>query len=207
MKFATPLIETGKGGRRTMAGRRLTAPVRRSAAHRAEAQGGESMQAQTRVGRMEAIAPHPLAQLLECPPSTGSLLNSATMGLTFTPGEVVFRQSEHSRGLYVVLSGRFVRQAERMETALTLGPARAGDLVELAAVLGDGCHTFTLTAQTQGSVLLLPAEALSLAFQQYPRLRMQLLEELAREVSRAYHMCRLTRALHVRRRASQAAGA
>ncbi len=207
MKFATPHIATSKGVRRTMTGRRLTGPVRRSTGHRAEAQGDESMQAQARVGRMEALAPHPLAQLLECPPSTGSLLNGATVGLTFTPGEVVFRQSEKSRGLYVLLSGRFVRQTERMNTPLTLGSARVGDLVELAAVLGDGRHTYTLTSQTTGSVLLLPAEALSVAFQQYPRLRMQLLEELAREVSRAYYMCRLTRALHVRRRASQAAGA
>ena len=64
-----------------------------------------------------------------------------------------------------------------------------GQLVELAAVLGDGRHTYTLTAQTAGSVLLLPIQALSQAFQEHPPLRMQLLEELAREVSRAYYFC------------------
>ena len=65
--------------------------------------------------------------------------------------------------------------------------------MELAAVLGDGRHTYTLTAQTQGSVLLLPMGALQQAFQQHPPLRMQLLEELAREVSRAYSACCVTR--------------
>ena len=30
------------------------------------------------------------------------------------------------------------------------GPVRAGELVELAAALGDGRHTYTLTAQTSG---------------------------------------------------------
>ena len=91
-----------------------------------------------------------------------------------------------------------------METRVTLGPARAGDLVELAAALGDGRHTYTLSAQTAGSVLLLPMDALSQAFQSYPPLRMQLLEELAREVSRAYDTCCLNRAVNSRHRASAA---
>jgi len=91
-----------------------------------------------------------------------------------------------------------------MEARLTLGPARAGDLVELAAVLGDGHHTYTLTAQTLGSVLLLPFEVLGQAFQSYPPLRMQLLEELAREVSRAYNACCMNRAIKVRRGAPEA---
>jgi CRP-like cAMP-binding protein len=73
-------------------------------------------------------------------------------------------------------------------------------LVELAATLGDGHHTYTLTAQTPGSVLLLPMEALSQAFQNYPPLRMQLLEELAREVSRAYNSCCQSRSTRSRRR-------
>jgi hypothetical protein len=93
----------------------------------------------------------------------------------------------------VVVSGQFLRRTERLETRLMLGPARAGDLVELAAALGDGHHTYTLSAQTAGSVLLLPMEALNQAFQSYPPLRMQLLEELAREVSRAYNACCMNR--------------
>jgi len=48
----------------------------------------------------------------------------------------------------VVISGQFLRRAERLETRLTLGLARAGDLLELAAALGDSHHTYTLTAQT-----------------------------------------------------------
>jgi CRP-like cAMP-binding protein len=89
-----------------------------------------------------------------------------------------------------------------METRLDLGWVRPGDLVELAATLGNGSHTYTLTAQTPGSVLLLPADALNRAFQGYPPLRMKLLEELAREVSRAYYASRLNRAEKPRRRSS-----
>ncbi len=163
------------------------------------------MQPQARSGRVDEVAPHPLAELLECPPATGNLLNGSAMCIEFNAGDLVFSQFERCRGLYVVISGKLLRKTERMETRLTLGPARTGDLVELAAVLGDGRHTYSLSAQTQGSVLLLPIEALREAFQQYPPLRMRLLEELAREVSRAYQMCRLTRILEVRRRGAAAA--
>jgi CRP-like cAMP-binding protein len=153
---------------------------------------------------MDGVAPHPLAELLECPPATGNLLNGSAVCIDFNAGGLVFHQSEICRGLYVVISGRFLRKAERLETRLTLGPARAGDLVELAAVLGDGQHTYTLTAQTAGSALLLPIEVLGQAFQQYPPLRMRLLEELAREVSRAYLACCLTRSTKARRRGAEA---
>jgi hypothetical protein len=104
---------------------------------------------------MDAVAAHPLAELLECPPEAGNLLNGAAQCIDFEAGEVVFRQHGICKGLYVVVSGLFLRKAERLQTRLTLGPARAGDLVELAAALGDGHHTYTLCAQTQGSLLLL----------------------------------------------------
>jgi CRP-like cAMP-binding protein len=119
-------------------------------------------------------------------------------------GEIVFRQSDACRGLYVVISGQYLRRTERLETRLTLGMARAGDLLELAAVLGDGQHTYTLSAQMDGSVLLLPMEALKRAFEAYPRLRMQLLEELAREVSRGYDASCQNRAPRVQRRSAGA---
>jgi CRP-like cAMP-binding protein len=77
---------------------------------------------------------------------------------------------------------------------------RAGDLVELAATLGDSHHTFTLKALTPGTLLLLPIEALQRAFESYPPLRMRLLEELAREVSRAYIACCLNRRVQTRQR-------
>jgi CRP-like cAMP-binding protein len=160
------------------------------------------MQPEARSRRMDAVAAHPLAELLQCPPATGSLLNGSAQCINFDAGEIVFRQSGVCHGLYVVVSGQFLRRAERLETRLTLGPARTGDLVELAAALGDGHHTYTLVAQTPGSVLLLPMEALNQAFEKYPPLRMQLLEELAREVSRAYNVCCLNRSGKTRRRSS-----
>lgn len=163
--------------------------------------GNVSTQAKARSVRLEAVAAHPLAELLECPPAAGNLLNGAARSIAFDAGEVVFRQTEASKGLYVVVSGLFQRKAERLKTRVVLGPARAGELVELAATLGDGLHTYTLTAQTAGSMLMLPVEALNEVFGHYPPLRMRLLEELAREVSRAYLSCCVNRSLHTRRRA------
>jgi CRP-like cAMP-binding protein len=163
-----------------------------------------AMQAEARSERLEAVAAHPLAELLECPPEAGNLLNGAAQCIEFDSGEVVFRQNSACKGLYVVVGGIFLRKAERLKTRLTLGPARAGDLVELASALGDGQHTYTLTAQTPGSVLLLPIESLNQVFKNYPPLRMRLLEELAREVSRAYISCCLNRTVHVRRRGNGA---
>jgi len=162
------------------------------------------MQGEARTGRMDAVAAHPLAELLECPPEAGNLLNGAAQFLELEAGEAAFRQSDGCKGLYVVVSGHFVRKAERLDARLTLGPARPGDLVELAATLGDGHHTYTLTAQTTGSLLLLPIEGLKRAFESYPPLRMRLLEELAREVSRAYISCCLNRTVHTRRHAGEA---
>jgi CRP-like cAMP-binding protein len=163
-----------------------------------------TMQAATKSERMDAVAAHPLAELLDCPPTAGNLLNGSAQCISFDAGEVVFRQNEACKGLYVVVSGLFLRKAERLKTRLTLGPVRAGDLVELAATLGDGDHTYTLSAQTPGSLLMLPIEALKMVFENYPPLRMRLLEELAREVSRAYISCCMNRTVHTRQRANEA---
>lgn len=139
------------------------------------------------------VSAHPLAELLECSPEAGDLLNRSAQSLTCGVGEVVFQQGADCRGLYLVVAGEFLRKAERLKTCLSLGAVRAGELVELAAALGDRHHTYTLTAETPGSVLLLPIEGLCRVFESYPPLRMRLLEELAREVSRAYQVCGLFR--------------
>ena len=156
-------------------------------------------QPDTRFERLAAAAAHPLAELLECPQEAGSVLNGATRCIEFEAGAEVFRQHGACKGLYLVVSGDFVRKAERFEMRVTLASARPGDLVELAAALGEGFHTYTLSAVTRGSLLLIPMEALRRTFQSYPPLRMRLLEELAREVSRAYITCCLTRVMPVRR--------
>ena len=148
---------------------------------------------------MEAVRAHPVAELLECPAPVGLLLNGSAQCLQYRAGEAVFRHSENCRGLYLVVSGRLLRTATWGQTSVTLAPARSGELLELAAVLGDGTHNFTLTAQTAASLLLLPMEALDRAFQSFPPLRMRLLEELAREVSRAYFNCCQNPPLQLRR--------
>lgn len=144
----------------------------------------------------------PLTELLECPPETGKLLTGAAQCVDFDEGEFVFRQNADCKGLYLVISGRFARKAERLRVQLTLEPVRSGDLVELAAALGASRHTFTLSAVTPGTVLMLPIDALHRAFESYPPLRMRLLEELAREVSRAYIACCMSRSIPARRRAA-----
>ena len=161
-----------------------------------------SMTAEEKPGRMEAVAAHPLAELLACPPTAVNLLTGSVQCLEFEAGETVFRQEDISKGIYVVISGQFQRRTERLNTRVALGQARSGELVELAAALGDGRHTYTLSALTSGSVLLLPIEALNQAFECFAPLRMRLLEELAREVSRAYLSSIATRSVPLRRRGS-----
>lgn len=158
------------------------------------------MQSEARSKRLEAVSTHPLAELLACPPSTSSLLTASAESIGFDSGEVIFSQSGPCRGLYLVVAGQLLRRTDRLSMRINLGVARSGDLIELAAALGDGMHTYTLVAQTPGTILLLPIDALRQAFQSYPPLRMRLLEELAREVSRAYHLCSLTSLTRARRR-------
>lgn len=158
------------------------------------------MQPDATWGRLATVAPHPLAELLACPPLIENRLNGSARSIDCQPGEVVFQQSNICKGLYLVITGLFQRKTERLECRLTLGPARPGDLVELAAALGEGNHTYTLTAVVPGSLVLLPEDALTQAFEAYPLLRMHLLEELAREVSRGYNASRQTRIVKPRRR-------
>ena len=83
-----------------------------------------------RIERLAAAAAHPLAELLECPEEAGQLLTSVSRCINVDAGEAVFRQNGSCKGLYVVVSGDFVRKAERLQMRVTLGTARPGDLVE-----------------------------------------------------------------------------
>jgi CRP-like cAMP-binding protein len=136
--------------------------------------------------QMDLVHPHPVAELLDCPAPVQELLDRSAQFKDFGVCEKVFRQGESCRGLYLVISGQFVRKAERLETRIVLGSVRQGHLLELAPLLCDGAHTYTLSAQEAGTVLMLPKEAIYEAFGLHPPLRMRLLEELAREVSRGY---------------------
>lgn len=157
------------------------------------------MQSEAGFGRVD-VAARPLAQLLSCPPATEDLLNAAAQCIEFGNGDTIFRQGSPCKGLYIVVSGELLRKADRLDTRLILGTVRVGELVELAAALGDGRHTYTLTGQTSGSLMLLSFDSLQQAFRAHPPLRMQLLEELAREVSRGYSACCAARMAGIRRR-------
>lgn len=158
------------------------------------------MQSEAKSTHADAVEAHPVAELLACPPETGILLTASSRRIDFEAGQTIFRQLSPCEGLYLVVSGQLLRRTERLNTRLVLGSARPGDLVELAAALGDDLHTFSLVAQSSGSLLLLPIASLQEAFQSYPPLRMKLLEELAREVSRAYRACRSSKQLRTRKR-------
>jgi hypothetical protein len=203
--IAIPLRGTKCAHPRKMAGKWMVADTQCRIGDRAEAKGEGTMQPEAISRRMDAVATHSLANVLDCPAATGSLLSGSARRIDYEEGEVVFRQSEICKGLYVIVSGRFLRKTERLQMRLALGQASAGELVELAAVLGSGQHNYTLSAQTPGAVLLLPTEALNQAFESYPQLRMQLLEELAREVSRAYYACHSSAPIRSRRQHSGAA--
>jgi len=155
---------------------------------RANERSGERSRERSGEGieRVDLVDARPIAELLECPPTARNLLDGSVQFLNFDTCETVFRQGTSCLGLYVIISGQFVRKAERWESRLVLGRARPGQLVELAALLCDGTHSYSLSTQEAGSLLLLPKEVLYEAFREYPPLRMRLLEELAREVSRGY---------------------
>jgi hypothetical protein len=168
------------------------------------ARGDGTMQSAVISERRDVAAPHPIAELLACPPAVGNMLNASAECVEFDAGDVIFHQNDICQGLYVLISGQMLRKAARLDARLTLGTVRAGEVVELAAMLGDVRHTFTLVAQTKGTAMRLPKEALHRAFQLYAPLQMQLLEELAREVSRAYDICCATRLAGMRRRPGSA---
>jgi len=160
------------------------------------------MQSEARSIHVDLVEAHPVSELLACPPETGILLTASARSVSFDSGQVVFRQLSLCEGLYLVVSGQFLRRTERLGMRIVLGTARPGDLLELAAALGDRQHTYSLVAQTPGALLLLPIETLHKAFQSYPPLRMKLLEELAREVSRAYRASSTSKMVRARRRSS-----
>lgn len=147
---------------------------------------------------VEAAA-RPVAELLACPQHVSEALTASAQSLCFEPASIIFRQGDACAGLYVVLHGRLLRRSEHGSSRVSLGVARAGELVELGAVLGDPWHTYSLVGQATGSLILLPLDALEQAFQAFPPLRMRLLEELAREVSRSYFASSIARDSLMRR--------
>jgi CRP-like cAMP-binding protein len=128
----------------------------------------------------------PLTELLACPDSIGARLGTSALRRDYLKGDKLFAQGAPAEGLFLLLAGDFWRTAEHREKRLSLAPLRSGDLAELGAVLGESAHTYTLLAASPAAALLFPACELQQVFDVYPPLRMHLLEELAREVSRSY---------------------
>ena len=145
------------------------------------------------------VAPRPLTELLACPGSLEQRLGESSERRDYKAGDLLFSQGGECEGLYLLLAGEFCRSSYRRDKRVNLGILHPGDLVELAAVLGDGGHNYSLQATTDATALLFPMAALREAFREYSPLRMHLLEELGREVSRAYgsvYVQRKTRSRH-----------
>ena len=154
---------------------------------------GASAQGNSSATRVAAPSSRSLAELLDCPPAIGDLLGRSVQRREYVSGEVLFAQGAPCEALFLLMEGVFSRTAQRREKRLSLGPVQSGSLVELAAALGNGVHTYTLTAQDRSAALLFPLPALREALERHPPLRMRLLEELGREVSRAYGVAYLPR--------------
>lgn len=149
---------------------------------------------------LHAVAPRPLTELLACPGPLEQMLGANAERRDYGSGDVVFSQNQECAGLYLLLAGEFARSALRREKRLSLGILRAGELIDLASVLGNSRHNYTITAVGPSAALLFPMSSLEAAFEEYPPLRMHLLEELGREVSRAYgtvYVSRKTRVRHI----------
>jgi len=146
-----------------------------------------------------SVTPRPLTELLACPGSLEQRLGASSERRDYKAGDLLFSQGAECEGLYLLLAGEFCRSSYRRDKRVNLGILHPGDLVELAAVLGDGGHNYSLQATTDATALLFPMATLRAAFQEYSPLRMHLLEELGREVSRAYgsvYVQRKTRTRH-----------
>jgi CRP-like cAMP-binding protein len=144
-------------------------------------------------------AARPVSELLACSRDVSDLLSASARTIAFENGDYVFHQGDACAGLYLVVDGRLMRRSEQGGVRIPLGVIRPGELVELAAALGEPSHTYSLVGQGKGSLVLLPLHHLNRAFEACPALRMRLLEELAREVSRAYYATSVARDLLMRR--------
>ena len=148
--------------------------------------------------RAYSVTPRPLAELLACPGPIANQLGGSAQRKEYSAGEMIFLQNSESEGLYLLLAGEFYRSADRRDKRVALPPLHTGDLAELAAVLGESGHTYSLMAAVPSACLLFPRPSLMKAFAEYPPLRMRLLEELGREVSRAYRSVSIPRRTRAR---------
>ena len=123
------------------------------------------------------VTRRPLSELLACPGPIADQLGRSALRKEFSAGEMIFLQNSESEGLYLLLAGEFYRTADRRDRRLTLPALHTGDLAELAAVLGESGHTYSLLAAVPSACLLFPRPALMQAFGEYPPLRMRLLKE------------------------------
>jgi CRP-like cAMP-binding protein len=142
--------------------------------------------------------PRPLTELLACPGPLEQRLGACSVRRDYRPGDPVFLQGQKCDGLYLLLAGEFCRSTQRKEKRLNLGILHSGELVELSAVLGDEIHNYTLLSVTNAAALVFPMNTLKVAFEEYPPLRMHLLEELGREVSLSYGAVVLPRKTRMR---------
>ena len=189
MEPGSSQVRSTRSTRQGPAGRWIARATRRRTGDRAEARGDGTMQPEARFGHAEAAA-HPLAELLECPPAIGNLLNASAQyarlrnrGDGLSPGRALPRALRGGFRAAVAQDGAPEYAADagtgaRRETWWNWRPRWAMDIILIRSrrKLRRRCCCCRSSRSSRLS-------------RRYPPLRMQLLEELAREVSRAYNTC------------------
>lgn len=108
-----------------------------------------------------------------------------TYGRRFTAGEVIFRQDEPTKNVYVLQEGRvrLVKRVRLVERNLVvLGP---GDLFGETALLGPGGCPSTAVALTDSAVLCFEAKTFDSLVRGHPELALRLMRQLVRRLREA----------------------
>jgi len=114
-----------------------------------------------------------LAQQLDCSAAT----------LSLSPGEVLFRQGELPRGVYIVRSGtvELTRRASSGEVELRV-KADAGSLLALPAVVGSEPSNLTAEACASALIAFIPRDVFLEMMRAEARLSLKVLEVLSADV-------------------------
>jgi CRP-like cAMP-binding protein len=108
-----------------------------------------------------------------------------TYGRRFSVGEVIFRQDEPAKNVYVLQEGRvrLVKKVRAVERNLViLGP---GDLFGETALLGPGGCPSTAVSLTESAVLCFEAKTFDSLVRSHPELALRLMRQLVRRLREA----------------------
>jgi CRP-like cAMP-binding protein len=110
----------------------------------------------------------------------------------FCPGQIVFREGDENRKLFLIVSGRVALDmhvpGRGLVRIMSLGP---GDMLAWSALLGDGRMTATATALDETRLIATGVECLRTACQADPNIGYALMRQMAVALSRRLVATRL----------------